>query len=100
MFQGPPDQAVQFARLHSLPGLFEQHLRVVHQRLHVLSAFARDEGDGYMPHRAEGVSQVVHPLLGWHLVVHQVPFVDHEDAGLVIVRDVFDELLIDFADSL
>ena len=49
-----------------MPGLLEQHLGVIQQRLDVLAGLTGDEGDRHVPLSAERFVQVVDPLLRRH----------------------------------
>ncbi len=93
-------QFIQISRAHALPRLLEQHLSMIQQRLDILAGFPRDECNRHVMQPPKCVVQITNPFFRRHTGVLQIPFVNDENARLVLFGDVIAQLLINFADPL
>ena len=73
---------------------------MVQQLANVFSLLPGDECNGHLPHTLKILSQVVTPLLRWHMLRHEVPFIDHHDAWLEMFVNIGEQLLIHFGQAL
>ena len=86
---------VQSSGTHAKTGLLVNGTRQIQQLADILSVFRRNDCNWNMSHRTEGGGQVIRPLFSRHLQIQSlIPFVDDKNAGLVMLGDFFDELLI------
>ena len=70
---------------------------MVQQRLNIPSLLSRDKSNRRVRESRKLCSEIIHPLIRGYITGEQIPFINHEQTGLVILHHITHQLLVDFA---